>query len=327
MPTITGTPGNDDLVGTSSKDTMYGRDGNDRLAGGMNDDALYGEAGHDMLHGQEGDDRLFGAAGNDILDGGIGDDLLFGNEGDDTLHGGDGQDVLRGRIGQDRLSGGPGDDQLFGNDGDDFLDGGEGNDQLWGGDGWDDLRGGLGDDLLHGGLGDDFLDAGGGTNVVAGEDGDDVVTAYAKDSIDTGSGDDRVSLLGLAGLDATVTFGAGADALTMDYSSGNQEFAGGGQTRITDFTTGSDLIGPLRFAIIDDGGLETVGFAALDSNADGVVGAGDAGVALADQTLTIDLGVALTSLASVGRPGFHVATPIVLQLDGVTELKPADFAA
>ncbi|WP_159712632.1 hypothetical protein, partial [Geminicoccus flavidas] len=106
-----------------------------------------------------------------------------------------------------------------------------------------------------------------------------------------------------------------------------QEFAGGGQTTITDFTHGSDRIGALNFAIVDDLGLETLGFAALDSNRDGMIDARDAGVSLADETLAIDLGVALITVASVGRPGFHVEAPIVLNLQGVTDLRPEDFVA
>ncbi|WP_191061178.1 calcium-binding protein [Geminicoccus harenae] len=327
MATIIGTSGNDDLTGTASKDTIYGRLGDDRLAGAEGNDAIYGEGGDDHLLGQEGDDRVYGGLGNDLLEGGLGDDLLNGNDGDDILDGGEGDDDLRGRVGNDRLSGGAGNDVLKGDDGDDLLNGDVGDDLLLGGDGNDDLRGGLGDDTLHGGIGNDYLDAGGGTNVLSGEFGDDVVTAYSHDTIDTGSGDDRVSLLGSASLDATITFGEGADTLTMDYSGGNQEFAGGGVTTITDFTHGSDRIGTLNFAIIDDMGLETLGFAALDSNRDGMVDARDAGVSLAEDTLTIDLSVALTTVASVGRPGFHVEAPIVLNLQGVTDLRPDDFAA
>jgi Ca2+-binding RTX toxin-like protein len=327
MPTIIGTAGNDHLIGTPSKDTIYGRAGNDQLDGGLGDDALFGEADDDRLYGQAGNDRLFGGTGNDLLDGGIGDDVLNGNVGDDMLFGGEDNDDLRGRLGHDRLFGGTGDDVLKGDDGNDFLDGAEGNDRLLGGDGQDDLRGGLGDDELHGGIGDDYLDAGGGSNVLFGDVGDDVVTAYSQDSIDTGSGDDRVSLLGSDSLAATITFGEGADVLTMEYNGGNQAFAGGGQTTITDFTHGSDHIGALNFAIVDDLGLETVDFTALDSNKDGKVAAGDAGVSFADDTLTIDLGAALTTVASEGRPGFHVTSPIVLSLQGIAELRPDDFVA
>jgi len=185
----------------------------------------------------------------------------------------------------------------------------------------------LGNDALHGGDGNDYLDAGGGSNVLYGDFGDDVVTAYSHDRIDTGSGDDRVSLLGSESLDATITFGEGADTLTMEYSGGNQEFAGGGQTTITDFAHGIDQIGALTFVIVDDLGMETLGFDALDSNRDGTIDVHDAGVSLADDTLTLDLGVALTTVASVGRPGFHVEAPIVLNLRGVTDLHQDDFVA
>ena len=40
MPTFIGTPGNDRLTGTVSKDTLYGRAGNDVLTGGLNNDGI-----------------------------------------------------------------------------------------------------------------------------------------------------------------------------------------------------------------------------------------------------------------------------------------------
>jgi Ca2+-binding RTX toxin-like protein len=261
---------------------------------------IIGTAGNDHLIGTPSKDTIYGRAGNDQLDGGLGDDALFGEADDDRLYGQAGNDRLFGGTGNDLLDGGIGDDVLNGNVGDDMLFGGEDN---------DDLRGRLGHDRLFGDV------------------GDDVVTAYSQDSIDTGSGDDRVSLLGSDSLAATITFGEGADVLTMEYNGGNQAFAGGGQTTITDFTHGSDHIGALNFAIVDDLGLETVDFTALDSNKDGKVAAGDAGVSFADDTLTIDLGAALTTVASEGRPGFHVTSPIVLSLQGIAELRPDDFVA
>jgi Ca2+-binding RTX toxin-like protein len=66
---ITGTPGNDTLVGTNKSDVILGQGGNDTLRGanqsddlrgGPGNDTIYGELGADVLRGQAGDDNLYG---------------------------------------------------------------------------------------------------------------------------------------------------------------------------------------------------------------------------------------------------------------------------
>lgn len=86
--TITGTPGDDVLVG--------GR-GNDVLCGGGGDDVLRGGGGDDVLRGGAGEDRLFGGSGDDYLQGGRADDRLRAGPGDDDLRGGRGNDRLHAR--------------------------------------------------------------------------------------------------------------------------------------------------------------------------------------------------------------------------------------
>jgi len=90
--TITGTSGDDELLGTSANDMILGLDGNDRLNGRGGDDCLVGGAGND---------RLFGRRGNDLLYGGEGDDRLRGNRGNDALDGGAGFDDCLGGPGLD----------------------------------------------------------------------------------------------------------------------------------------------------------------------------------------------------------------------------------
>jgi Ca2+-binding RTX toxin-like protein len=84
---LTGTSGNDTLLGYASDDTLLGHEGNDSLSG---------EAGNDHLDGGAGADALKGGAGNDSLSGGADADNLQGGAGDDTLHGGAGNDLLIG---------------------------------------------------------------------------------------------------------------------------------------------------------------------------------------------------------------------------------------
>ncbi|MFK0205991.1 Ig-like domain-containing protein [Agrobacterium sp. NPDC090283] len=101
---ITGTSGNDMLIGSPADETMFGNDGNDelqgfggndRLDGGAGDDALAGGAGNDALSGSGGNDALWGDAGNDMIAGGFGDDFIEGGKGNDLLIGGDGSDRYR----------------------------------------------------------------------------------------------------------------------------------------------------------------------------------------------------------------------------------------
>jgi hypothetical protein len=89
---IDGTPGPDDLVGTTDGDYMRGFE---------DDDVLRSEDGNDQVEGGPGDDWLLGGAGNDTLIGGDGDDVLIG---------GDGDDVLIAVTGDDSFDGGPGAD-------------------------------------------------------------------------------------------------------------------------------------------------------------------------------------------------------------------------
>jgi hypothetical protein len=90
--TISGTPGDDRLVGTGGDDVICALGGKDRVLAG------------------DGDDVVFGDAGDDRLEGGAGADTLYGDDGVDRLEGGDGGDVLAGGPGRDRLEGGAGAD-------------------------------------------------------------------------------------------------------------------------------------------------------------------------------------------------------------------------
>ena len=84
---LTGTPGDDTLIGYVSDDVINGRAGNDDLRG---------NAGNDVLNGEEGNDILNGAEGSDTLDGGAGNDMLSGDGGSDTyvFGKGSGQDTI-----------------------------------------------------------------------------------------------------------------------------------------------------------------------------------------------------------------------------------------
>ena len=123
--TIIGSPGNDDITGTSSDDVISTFGGDDIVWG------AYG--GNDLICGGDGNDTLRGGVGSDTLIGGEGDDKLVGGEDHDTLQGGNGADALSGGLGDDTLYGGSGNDRLRGDEGVDVCNGQTGTDQHRGG--------------------------------------------------------------------------------------------------------------------------------------------------------------------------------------------------
>jgi Ca2+-binding RTX toxin-like protein len=212
VESVSGSAGDDLLVGNDASNGLFGNSGRDRLVGdpgdgggpdrlfgGTGDDLLEGRGGGDTLDGGDGGDRLLGAAGGDTLDGGPGADALEGGADSDLLSydersggvtvtlGGGADDGVAGE-GDDaagdieRVTGSSGDDTLVGTDGDNDLRGGSGNDRLDGrggrdavsGDtGQDTVLGGAGPDDLRGGPGDDALDGGAGEDMLIGQDRDE----------------------------------------------------------------------------------------------------------------------------------------------------------
>lgn len=98
---LSGTRGNDHMVGTAWSDLFDGSDGDDVINGRAGDDRIGGEDGADKLAGDDGNDRLWGGEGHDVLQGGRGSDVLEGGNGNDRLDGGLGEDILRGGAGND----------------------------------------------------------------------------------------------------------------------------------------------------------------------------------------------------------------------------------
>ena len=73
---------------------ITGTTGNDILIGGSAADTLDGDAGDDFLYGNGGADTLNGGTGDDVLNGGAGADILVGGQGIDTLTGGADNDTF-----------------------------------------------------------------------------------------------------------------------------------------------------------------------------------------------------------------------------------------
>ena len=252
-----------DYVGVS------GSSGDDRLIGNAQANVLTGNAGNDVLEGKAGDDRLVSGAGVDELRGGAGNDVLdvsgkavvsdvlAGGEGEDTLVVSDGQDISGATItGIETLSGSGtvamtlaqltafdamqgisvqlvGTVEAFtlpntlvlssgasialpGYDAE--LSGAVGllgtpsDDFMTGGSGNDRLLGGRGRDYLAGGDGNDTLIGGKGTNTLHGGAGDDTLIVGGS----AFSSDHNTYLVG-----ERLDGGAGNDTLTIDFNDRN----------------------------------------------------------------------------------------------------------
>jgi len=248
---VQGAFGEDDTI-RSNVENVTGSGGDDGLIGDENDNRLDGAGGDDWLIGGDGADELVGGGGFDVadysdrstpqtisLDGNAddgancpdpatceGDDVgndvegVIGGTGKDTISGaGDVANFFDGNGGNDTLRGGPGDDFLFGGDGNDKLDGQTGDDTL---------SGGLGADTLSGSIGSDTADYSDRTEAItasidgqpddgAADEGDNITTDT--ENIAGGSGDDTLTgsdaantLVGGDGAD-TISGGAGPDTI------------------------------------------------------------------------------------------------------------------
>jgi Ca2+-binding RTX toxin-like protein len=66
------------------------------IAGGAGDDVITGSSGADQMTGGDGNDILHGGPGADTLDGESGADQVYGDDGGDVVHDSEGADVLDG---------------------------------------------------------------------------------------------------------------------------------------------------------------------------------------------------------------------------------------
>lgn len=222
---ITGSFGNDTLIGDSNAnllngyigvDILLGEGGNDTLDGGAgnDDDYLDGGAGTNTLRASANgtvllaDDYYADLSNSDTLvniqkaslTGSSSNDFIEARDfsGDVTADGKEGNDTIIGGTGNNTISGGTGNDTLTGLIGDDFLFGGDGNDKLFGGSGSDTLDGQAGDDYMKGGPDNDAYLF-------------DTDTAQGADRIDeSAGGTDRISFFPTDDLAVTLNLGISA---------------------------------------------------------------------------------------------------------------------
>ncbi|WP_170419562.1 cadherin-like domain-containing protein [Ruegeria atlantica] len=222
--------------------------GFENVTGSLGDDRLVGDAQNNVLVGNSGADELIGGAGNDTLDGGLGADRLDGGDGQDTalfntLSQGITVDLAAGTTNDgdqisnvenvvatefaDRLVGdanantffaGAGDDELLGNGGADALVGGAGSDHLDGGDGVDTA------------VYNDGRTIGVEVDLATGENNDDDTFVSIENVIGTGQddilrGDDQANTL--TGLDGADVLESGAGNDVLDGGAGADVLDGG----------------------------------------------------------------------------------------------------
>jgi predicted extracellular nuclease len=157
-PALTGTSGNDTIVGTTGPDHICGRGGDDTIVGMSGDDIIEGGNGNDTIDAGDGNDVVLGANGNDTIDAGNGNDEVHGGNGNEVIDAGDGNDLVHGDSGNDEIDAGPGDDEVHGGRGNDTIIAGAGDDEVSGDDGNDhlDTQDGIGgNDTANGGPGRD----------------------------------------------------------------------------------------------------------------------------------------------------------------------------
>jgi len=176
----------------------------EQVTGTDGNDVLVGTPGPDVINGLAGDDTLHGRGSGDVLSDGPGHDLVLGEGGADVLRSlnvqsADDGDVVRGGVGPDQITAGDGDLAVGGPQNDvleAFLN--AGGLVMKGGFGADELSA-VGfavtaDARLLGGGGDDSLDLDGHSFVGAGGAGDDTILVRVADRASGGPGDDAISL-------------------------------------------------------------------------------------------------------------------------------------
>ncbi len=350
--TYLGTSGADTIFGLGGDDLLKAGEGKDLVEGGDGNDEIWGEGGDDRIYGGAGDDRIRGGAGNDYIDGGDGhDELVFrdiGNHGlvidtavgkayfktqvdtfanMEVMEGSNFNDTMYGGAGHDSFVGKNGDDSLFGGDGNDFIEGKWDQDLIDGGNGVDRLYGGLGNDVMYGGTAADQMFGGEHRDVMwGGKDGDKVVGDSGNDTLSGGHGNDGL----YGGLHSDV-FRYYADELTATDAIGHDS----GRDVIFDFTRKIDPTtkdeDELDLFVRAANGAERRGFAAFDTDHNGVLGAGDEAVSIVDHasngvtkaSLQIDMGALVKAMggstAYLAKAGAHLVV-----VYGVTELNADD---
>jgi Ca2+-binding RTX toxin-like protein len=254
------------LTGTAGDDVLIGNDGNNILVGGAGNDQLIGNAGDDRLVTSSGIDTLNGGAGNDTLvitDKILVNDQLIGGAGTDTLQVSDGQDLTGASLEGIEILKGTGTVTLTATQltafttidglrvqlagdvsqftlGSTLLVNGASillpladptvtmTAGILGSKGDDVITGSTGADVIYGGRGSDVIDGGAGADVLIGGSGVDTLIG--------GTGDDlfRIEASELTGANYSdiIDGGLGSDTLELNFGTGFYQFSSGAISNI-----------------------------------------------------------------------------------------------
>ena len=238
---ISGSSGDDRLVGGSYNDRLFGLDGNDTLIGGAGPDLLDGGSGTDTvsyyssLNGVDVDltrtgSQVGGHAQGDTL---VSIENITGSSYDDTLKGDAGVNVIYGGYGADVIVGGGDADELHGQQGDDQITLNGNNGTAWG-DAGNDIITLLGDAgaVAHGGNGNDEIDILGNGASAFGDGGQDTYVINGDNNYVDDLGDDEsLDKFFINGNNNQVFGELGPNSFRLSYlshSSGNMLFGGPG---------------------------------------------------------------------------------------------------
>lgn len=326
--TITGSQGDDVLIGTTNTDYIFGFGGADTLYGLDGNDVLIGDDGNDSLIGGTGADVMNGGTGNDTYDvDDSGDQVVEGaNDGTDrvnssisftlganledlTLTGGasingignDLNNVINGNSGDNILSGGLGNDTLVGNAGNDTLSGGDGIDFLSGGDGNDTLLGGTGSDTLVGGAGNDAMTGGTGDDTYYVDSASDTVAESAGEGLDTVVSTVTYSLVGTEIENLTLS---GSSAISGTGNQLNNVLTGNGADNVLSGGLGNDTLDGGGGNDILAGGAGNDVYV-VDSTGDALAENVGDGIDLVRSSITFTLNSALENLELLGTSAIN----------------------
>lgn len=224
MATITGTNGDDILIGTASGDLITGLDGNDIIDGGNGADTMIGGDGNDIYGVEDFSDVITELA----------------NEGIDQVNTNVSSYTLGANV-ENLLYTGSSGITATGNELDNYMTGGmSSNDTLTGGAGNDTLDGLAGADTMTGGTGDDIYGVDNASDVVnelANEGIDQVNTNLSSYTLSTNV--ENLLYTGSSGI--TATGNALANEMTGGMSSDDTLIGGGGNDTL-DGLAGADTM-------------------------------------------------------------------------------------
>src|SRR5688572_19055801 len=250
MTILTGTGGNDTLVGGNDTDILFGLSGADKMSGGKGNDTYFVDQAGDIVTelADQGTRDAIVSAVTLTLGANVEDLELVAGAGNGT--GNTLRNVIEGSSLANKIDGGSGNDVLSGNGGNDTLIGGIGNDVLSGGAGINLLQGGAGNDLLDGTIGSGKLEGGAGNDIyfidglsdlateAAGQGTDEVISSISFNLALNGANVENLSLTGSD--DRTGTGNTLNNAI--DGSNGNDVLDGAAGNDTIDGDLGKDSI-------------------------------------------------------------------------------------